>query len=203
MITPSMIYWMTRCDSIRGFFDNNFGIVLLMFLCLIIMVVTFIIGNFAGNAPYEIFSGVSDDEYRKKLETMKKISRRSFYLMCFLISLNFVFNAMGSFIPTTEEMCAIAVIPKIANSESVQDVGQSIVELAKDWMAELKPKTVKGEVKSVVKDAKDTVRETVNDTRGAVKEAAREMAKDAKEAAKGASDALKDQAGKATKELAK
>lgn len=42
--------------------------------------------------------------------------------------------------PTTNEMAAIMIIPKIANNEDIQGVGSEIVSLAKDWLKELHPK---------------------------------------------------------------
>lgn len=41
--------------------------------------------------------------------------------------------------PTTKEMAAIVVIPKVANSEAVQGLGNGLVDLARQWMAELSP----------------------------------------------------------------
>ena len=168
MITPSMIYWMTRCDSIRAFFLNNFGIGVVLFLSLVVMLVSFIIGRFAGNGSYEIFSGMSDDEYLKHKATFQKISRRSLYLNLFLLTLVFTFNLVGSFVPTTKEMCAIAVIPRIANSESVQDIGQGIVDLAKDWLKELRPN--KGDKEAVKESVKEIATEAAKEaSKGALK----------------------------------
>ena len=139
MITPSMIYWMTRCDSIRDFLIGNVLLSILVFFCLVIMVITFLIGRFAGNGRYDVFGGMGDAEYLEHKAMFQKISRRSLYVSIFLMTLIFTFDLVGSFVPTTKEMCAIAVIPRIANSESVQDIGQGIVDLAKDWLKELRP----------------------------------------------------------------
>jgi hypothetical protein len=43
------------------------------------------------------------------------------------------------FIPNTKEMCAIKVIPIIVNNEEVQELPNKVVELANDWINELKP----------------------------------------------------------------
>lgn len=52
--------------------------------------------------------------------------------------------ALWALIPTTKEMAAIYIIPKIANSETMKEVdgvGVELVKLAKEYMAEtLKPK---------------------------------------------------------------
>jgi hypothetical protein len=49
--------------------------------------------------------------------------------------------AIGSlFIPTTKQMCVIKVLPVIANNEDVQKLPDKVVDLANDWLDELKPK---------------------------------------------------------------
>ena len=44
------------------------------------------------------------------------------------------------FIPTTKEMCAIKIIPRVVNNEKVQELPEKFVELANEWVEELKPK---------------------------------------------------------------
>ena len=38
-------------------------------------------------------------------------------------------------------MCAIKVIPLVANDETVQELPSKVVELADEWLDELRPKT--------------------------------------------------------------
>ena len=40
--------------------------------------------------------------------------------------------------PTAKEFAAMIVVPRVANSESLQDIGTGIVGLAKAWLEELK-----------------------------------------------------------------
>lgn len=47
------------------------------------------------------------------------------------------------FVPTTKQMAAIIIVPKIANSEKVQTVGNKLYDLAVEWMDELKPARAK------------------------------------------------------------
>lgn len=53
------------------------------------------------------------------------------------------FLAIATFTPTTKHMAAIIVVPKIANSERVQTVGNKLYDLAVEWMDELKPSRAK------------------------------------------------------------
>lgn len=50
-----------------------------------------------------------------------------------------VFMAVAVLVPNTREVAAIIVIPRIANSESVEKIGTGIVDLATAWLEELKP----------------------------------------------------------------
>lgn len=52
-----------------------------------------------------------------------------------------------TFIPTTKQMAAIMIVPKIANSEKVQTIGNKIYDLAVEWMEELEPNKKESKVK--------------------------------------------------------
>ncbi|MBP5784489.1 MAG: hypothetical protein J6W16_02760 [Methanobrevibacter sp.] len=45
------------------------------------------------------------------------------------------------FIPTTKEMAAIYIIPKIMNNENLNNIGNEMLNLANEWIKELHPKT--------------------------------------------------------------
>ncbi len=53
-----------------------------------------------------------------------------------------------TFIPSTKQMAAIMIVPKIVNNEKVQTIGNKVYDLAVEWMEELKPNK-----ESEVKDA--------------------------------------------------
>jgi hypothetical protein len=44
-----------------------------------------------------------------------------------------------AFTPSTKQMAAIMIVPKIANNEKVQTIGNKVYDLAVEWMDELKP----------------------------------------------------------------
>lgn len=50
-----------------------------------------------------------------------------------------LFAAGATLTPTTKQACAIYLIPKIANNESVQEVGGDLKALAREWLEELRP----------------------------------------------------------------
>lgn len=53
--------------------------------------------------------------------------------------------AVNVFTPSTKQMAAILIVPRIANSEKVQQAGNKLYELAVEWMNELKPSKEKAE----------------------------------------------------------
>lgn len=58
------------------------------------------------------------------------------------LTMMLVFVAVATFVPSTKQLAAILVVPKIANSEKIQTAGNKLYELAVEWMDELRPKAV-------------------------------------------------------------
>ena len=109
-ITPEMMYWMTRCYYIRFL-----GIVL----------------SFAAPVSLMLFLAMAFDLGLKPL--VKWLFSTVLSVLIFLG----VFLAV--FVPSTKEMAAIYVVPKIANSQTVKDLGEGVVTLAREWLEELRP----------------------------------------------------------------
>ena len=112
-VSAWIIYWITRCDAIRF---------------------TAIIFSFAFGTVALLWIHVwCDLECRVKTFVVGEIV----FVTMFVLSLG-----TAVFVPSTKQMAAIIVIPKIANSQEVKDLGTGIVELAKKWIVELKPNKV-------------------------------------------------------------
>jgi hypothetical protein len=126
-LTELDIYLITRCSYVKGFFFI-FGILFLS--CLIIAVI--VRGVYCDNGPY----GKKDE---KIIANAKEIFAKKLKKYIFLSLFPTLLFVTACFIPTTKEMCAIKIIPIIANNEQVQDMPNKIVELANSWMEELKP----------------------------------------------------------------
>ena len=115
MITETTLYWITRLDNINAF------LVLLTFLFTIaaaVFLVNWILPENTG------------DE--------RRLGRFGFLLVIpfiFILSLGLVF------LPTTKEMCAIKVIPALANNEKIQGIGDKVLTFANEWMDGLLKKT--------------------------------------------------------------
>ena len=133
-ITPSMIYWLTRLDE----FIFLLGIV---FVCIVIVALVNVIGGFVALDSYS-----TDKLYNRpeRLAESKHNIKVRFGRAVKLALVALLVGVVNSFIPSTKQAAAIIVIPKIANSEIVAEMGDTakeLVVLAKAWLVELKPKS--------------------------------------------------------------
>ena len=108
MITESTLYWITRLD--------NFIIVFRLLIFLSVAISIFCLSV--------IFNDFWTD-HAKKNATKGIVC--SFFVFLFAMS-GIVFT------PTTKEMCAIKVIPAIANNEKVQGIGDKVLTLTNEWL---------------------------------------------------------------------
>ena len=68
-------------------------------------------------------------------KTSKRFIRRARMLAAVCVIMT-----VGAFMcPTTKEAAAIIAIPKIANSETVAELGESVKVLTAEWLEELRP----------------------------------------------------------------
>ncbi len=118
-ITSGLIYWISRLDTLQGVFT---------IAGFITFVTLIILGILIGMATAEC-----DDANEKAFKLVFKKTA--------IISIIAIFGAI--LIPTSKEMAATIVIPKIANSEQLQNIGDGIYNLALEWMEELSPKNCK------------------------------------------------------------
>ena len=131
-ITPSMIYWLTRLDE--------FGILLgIIFACVVIVAIANVVGGFIA-----MYSASTDQLYNhpfrlaESKHSIKVRFRRAVRYALAALLVGMVYSS----IPSTKQAAAIIVIPKIANSEVVAEMGDTakeLVVLAKAWLVELKP----------------------------------------------------------------
>ena len=114
-ITSTTIYLITRLDSIGKLLTwaSTLAFLLFILLCFFYCEV-----KAQGDA-----------------KTAKDVDRAS--TVCLVVSVSLV--VLNVLLPTAKEMAAIVVIPKVANSEAVQGLGNGLVDLARQWMAELSP----------------------------------------------------------------
>lgn len=114
-ITSTTIYLITRLDSIGKLLTWASILAFLLFILLCFF--------------------YSEVKAQGDAKTAKETSRVSTVVLIVSAAL-VVLNVLT---PTTKEMAAIVIIPKVANSETVQGFGNGLVDLARQWMAELSP----------------------------------------------------------------
>ncbi len=59
-------------------------------------------------------------------------------------ALSFAGLVIVTFTPSTKQIAAIMIVPKIVNNEKVQTIGNKFYDLAIEWMNELKPTKKEG-----------------------------------------------------------
>ena len=116
MITQTQMYWITRLDPIVTLLA---GMTMLMAL---VGITTTIVG-------VAMRFGSLDPDCKNIGRSMSKCG------ICAL-TLTSVLLAGKVLVPTTKEMAAILVVPKIANNEKLQYAGAKLYDLAIDWMEE-------------------------------------------------------------------
>lgn len=117
MITPSLIYWITRLDPLNsaGCLMASLGIVIGLFL----------------------FGPICDPDIGE--EAIAKVKR----VQKLILTIGIVGILICTFAPTKKEAAAMIVIPRIANSETVSEIGDGVKALAVEWLEELRPKNNK------------------------------------------------------------
>ena len=120
MITATQLYLITRLDSIHC--TLGFAIV-----SALLFSATCAIAGFLTNVD------IYDKDAPTRREQLLRRSRRVFAICV-------VTMFCESLIPSTKEMAAIIVVPRIANNERLQEAGNRLFDLAAAWMEELSPK---------------------------------------------------------------
>lgn len=119
-ITPALIYWITRLDPLNrlGGFIAVLGIIIGLFL----------------------FGPICDDIGEEAIAKLKRAQK-------WLLTIGIVGILICTFVPTKKEVAAIIVIPRIANSETISEIGDGVKTLAVEWLEELRPAAKKEETK--------------------------------------------------------
>lgn len=114
MITPAQVYWLTRMDSIHG------AMCPVIFACGIGVLFTFFINGVA----------------------LDRVAPKRFWIPWVVIA--GIALMIKTFTPTTKEMAAIIIIPKVVNSaaenKAIREFPTNVMDLANEWLKELKPK---------------------------------------------------------------
>jgi len=119
-MTPWTIYWLTRLDTLHGS-----AVAFFVFSCISALVTAFIWAMVLGECP------------NAEEETVNRTGRK---VLRWVILVGAVAGLLAALIPTTKEMAAIIVVPKVLNNEDVQAMGSDLPKLAREWLESLKLK---------------------------------------------------------------
>lgn len=141
MITPMQMYWLVKLDDIRSFLDGLQPVLsVLTFLAFGCGIAFTAIYMFAGNGSYDMFAGTSNEKFEEIRSAFRAWRGRVFCLavlgLVFAMSNSFLFHML----PTTKQMAAVIVVPRVVNNEKMQMAGNKLYDLAVEWMDELRPK---------------------------------------------------------------
>lgn len=129
MITTMQMYWLVKLDDMRHVIDS------LTWLPVTWIVITAVVSFAAFMATID----ANESGREKVCRCIKKAA-----LICIpMLLMIVVIQLTTAFVPSTKQMAAIIVVPKIANSEKVQMAGNKLYDLAVEWMDELKPARAK------------------------------------------------------------
>lgn len=113
MITETTMYWVTRLDNILGL--AVFGLI----VGLVIVGITTVVNYTSMNRDR-----VWDKNFRR--------------LVCIGGVLAFASILVITFVPSTKEMCAIKIIPALANDTDIRELKAEAVKTAKDWLVSIR-----------------------------------------------------------------
>ena len=134
-MTESTIYWITRLDKIHEF-CNEFG-ELAIFFTVIGAVIAFIVLCYKAVAESE---GLINEA-----KTASRFCNIACKIWIPALCIATICSLVETFTPTTKEMVAIKVIPQIAstnNIEKIKGIGQDILGITADWLADMRKKCV-------------------------------------------------------------
>lgn len=129
MITTGQMYWLTMLDSIKSF-------LFLLSALSAVATILFTAVAFALATKIREFSSTPKED----IDASHALGYRMLkFVTPSLMALTLVLFLVTTLTPTTKQMAAILVVPRIANSEKVQMAGNKLYDLACAWMDELRP----------------------------------------------------------------
>ena len=130
MITTTQMYWLVKLDDMRSMLKCVMGLPIAGAAIIFILGVVVLIN--------------SDDCSKEERQKLFEAFWSGFKWCMSLIAVAVVIHVAAAFIPSTKQMAAIIVVPKIANSEKVQTTGNKLYDLALEWMEALRPSKESG-----------------------------------------------------------
>lgn len=123
LITTAQMYWLTRLTPLGNVLG---GFAIVGYAATIVLLVTGLL--------------FQEDIFEEKTRAIALKLQRASPCIGIVATLLVIANCL---LPTTREMAAIMIVPRIANNDKVQDVSNRIYDLACEWMDSLRPSNEK------------------------------------------------------------
>lgn len=117
-LSPWLVYFISRLDSIA-------------YASVFVIIASMMVLTFTGLGVFIIERDIAKKEYDLCLKCFR----------IFIIPLVCA-SILRISLPTSKEMCAILILPAIANNENTQEISEELIGLAKEWLKELRPEKV-------------------------------------------------------------
>jgi hypothetical protein len=142
------IYWLIKLDAIS---DVLFSLGVLGIIAFVLLGIVWMQGHDTTDDRGRIIG----DEVKKRRESRMQVGLKGILITAPVSVFLFMLSAM---VPSTKEMCAIIVVPKIINAasenEALKNMPNVILETANAWIRDLTPSNVSGGVKDIIKELK-------------------------------------------------
>lgn len=153
------MYWLVKLDDLRSLFGDAiipFGLVAAMAFC-----------SFFASLIVWGLNGKENCDGKAAL----RVAKLSGWLFFPSLILAFIMGGLDYGLPSTKQMAAIIVVPRIVNaaenSPELQKIPGKILVLASDWLEELRPAAEKA--KDAIKTEATNATKSVNTAKKAVK----------------------------------
>lgn len=121
-MTGMQLYWLLKLDDFRDLLD-----------C--ISLAGAIIGGLGLFVILMLRITIANDD-----EKVAKGCARAIRPACIVIGITIFLALLRTILPSTKQLAVIYVVPPIINNESVQKIPGKMLNLAEEWLDELKPK---------------------------------------------------------------
>lgn len=128
MINTTQMYWITRLDGI---------VTLLALLASFLFAMGIIMLVYGRNECFAVKIWSWDTD--KSIAARHEFGHKLYKAGLMMVPVGILLYILLVMVPTTKQMAAIFIVPRIANSEKVQQAGNKLYDPAVEWMDELKP----------------------------------------------------------------
>ena len=132
MLTETTMYWITRIDYLLNTVNG---------ICMLGTLVSLIAGISLAICLIVKAVCAADDEDYIIASKISSIARR---LLIAAAAVATLAQAAWVFIPSTKDYIAIKVVPAIVNNEKLQNISTEFVDVAEQWLKDMKSGNRKG-----------------------------------------------------------